>query len=341
MSDIGGPHPPQPDRPTVQDFIDAAKSRDGGAHVKLDPTLESGVRPGRLVGMKGKAWNWVVAHLDSAGPRTRDENRRAIQAYAASLARERNNREAVNAVLLRYLPSLDGRSRLFKEALLNAKEDLEFPTITDPGTNQLRAEQLSRALVYFLEPEASHNRRRLPAEEREIAALLERNITFTQLVALRNHPSIPAEAGSRTRENVLAYGKAVVQGGDERRGNCLEIACAAAYLLQSKMGVSEWSLIYYPDSEDHLFLAIGEVDDPTKPFSEWPDRCAVFDGWAQIACLARDYPGLWSAKMYEWSLQDIRLPARDGGHGDRGDRFASAEKWWDLVKKPKVKYTDD
>lgn len=121
MANVGGPNRPQLHQTDRQGFIDAANEAPQGGHVKV---AGGQVRAGTLVGMKGQAWNWLVAMPGPIGAQTRDRNRQAIEAFVGALVQAGYTRAAVEGELGRHLPGLDGRHRLSREALLDTTRAL-------------------------------------------------------------------------------------------------------------------------------------------------------------------------------------------------------------------------
>ena len=122
MANVGGPNRPQLHLANRQGFIDAANEAPQGGHVKV---VGGQVRAGTLVGMEGQAWNWLVAMPGPVGAQTRDRNRQAIEAFVGALVQAGYARAAVEGELGRHLPSLDGRHRLSREALLDTTRALQ------------------------------------------------------------------------------------------------------------------------------------------------------------------------------------------------------------------------
>lgn len=195
-------------------------------------------------------------------------------------------------------------------------------------TNLAHAYDLATTLARYMFTDVSDNRRTDRGEYNESYIL--RNSKKQTLNALRSHSQFPGTAGS-IRANVLAYGEHVLKND---AANCLEISCAAAYILNTQLGVRNWDLVHYTGGGDHVFVAIGDCGGYDDNFGNWPASCAIFDGWAQIACLASDYPTKWSAKMNEWTSANppIELPGPTGGG------FGDATAWRPVVTGSKASY---
>lgn len=195
-------------------------------------------------------------------------------------------------------------------------------------SNLAHAYDLATILARYMFPDVSDNRRTDGGEYNE--AYIIRNSKKQALNGIRTHSQFPGTAGT-SRANVIAYGKHVL---NHDAANCLEISCAAAYILESKLAVHNWDLIHYTGSGDHVFVAIGDCGTYPDDFSNWPATCAIFDGWAQIACLAQHYGTKWSAKMTEWTASSppIELPGPTGGG------FGDATAWRPVVSGSKASY---
>lgn len=198
--------------------------------------------------------------------------------------------------------------------------------------NLVHALNLATDLSRTMFTDFSDNRRpRVPPTEFEKIELnMKLNFINFEISRIRQNPDMPRN-GYKAPENVVAYGDYAFNHG--KAGNCLEIACAGAYLLDTRYGVVDWHLVNYGQAVDHVFLAIGDVGNCDTNFANWPAECAIFDGWAQIACLATNYPMKWQAKMSEWanSEQTVILPSIDGGQ-----YFTPATSWRRVVNEPKT-----
>lgn len=188
---------------------------------------------------------------------------------------------------------------------------------------------LATTLANFMFPDVSDNRRRGELSTPDLEAYranMHSNQNQADLDLLRHG------SGGNSRAELLAYGNKVVARGN--LGNCMEIACAGAASLERK-GVTNWHLVKYKSPYDHVFLAVGEVGTCPDDFDNWADKCAIFDGWAQIACLATNYKLKWNAKMDAWTnsrTYKVILPHPAGATTMMGD----ATNWKIIVGKPKV-----
>ena len=98
-------------------------------------------------------------------------------------------------------------------------------------------------------------------------------------------------------------------------GNCSELAAACAWYLD-KQNAHDFCLAEYLDEDDdHMFVALGQKADrdgkfPTN-FSEWDPQAAICDAWADIACLAREYPMRWRARIINWHIMHLDIDRED------------------------------
>lgn len=136
---------------------------------------------------------------------------------------------------------------------------------------------------------------------------------------------------SKTLVGAVGYGSQVLTRG---LGNCLEVSCAVAWYL-NEQGRFWYDLVVY-EGADHVFVAIGQPGGPNgrypDSFLNWHQDAAICDVWADIACLARDYPDRWRKRMVNWRIMNIELPT---GGVFRSPMHAN---WYDIVDKPKVSY---
>lgn len=194
-------------------------------------------------------------------------------------------------------------------------------------TNLVHALNLATDLAGFMFTDRSDNRSTDGGNYN--VAYITRNRVKQRLNGMRAK-SMPKPGANR--DQILAYGATVLA---EQIGNCFEISCAAAHTLETNYGVKNWDIVYYNPKGDHIFLAIGDCGDHADDFSDWPDDCAIFDGWAQIACMASNYKPKWSAKMSEWAATtpEVKLPSPTGSGG-----FGAATDWRTVVTWKKASY---
>ena len=141
----------------------------------------------------------------------------------------------------------------------------------------------------------------------------------TNLHQLRSNSANPM-VGDKTRKRVIQYGKAARKA---HVGNCLEYSCAVASWLDENKGPS-FDLVWLGDGRDHVFVVIGQGDPlngayPTS-LAAWDPQAAICDVWADIACLASDFPTRWKARMQNFAQIRMKL----GGQDADGDTWYRA-----------------
>lgn len=154
----------------------------------------------------------------------------------------------------------------------------------------------------------------LPQEEKEAAYLdrLEKMKVKGRLDKLRE--KMPLQGASMSKQ-VLPYARLAAEEGV---GNCLENAAIAyAYLTKATgVGRSAVDIVYLSAPGDHVFVAIGQKHgDGRYPddFGAWEDTAVICDPWADIVCLARDYPTAWRARMDEWASEGREVASMGRG----------------------------
>jgi len=86
--------------------------------------------------------------------------------------------------------------------------------------------------------------------------------------------------------------------------NCLELVFAAHFYISLLQGQAKPVFI----GNSHTILGVGEVpEDLPVDMKEWPQDLAVCDPWANISCLARDYPDEFKNKMEKWTADGKRI----------------------------------
>jgi hypothetical protein len=151
------------------------------------------------------------------------------------------------------------------------------------------------------------------------------------LHSLRSNKSNP-QAGNHSMKNCMDYGKVCIGRGI---GNCLEFSCVAGRFLQKKKAPFDLATF---TTGDHIFVAIGEPrpadgNYPTN-FATWDKDAAICDAWADIACLATDFPARWKARMTNWDNARILLAKVGGGFISPTNAY-----WYDAVDGGKSCYT--
>jgi len=173
----------------------------------------------------------------------------------------------------------------------------------------------------------------VPKEVREKAweAKTEHSFKQQHLNSLRSNKFNP-QAGDHSMEKCQKYGDACIGRGI---GNCLEYSCVVAKFLKKKKVV--FDLISF-EGGDHVFVAIGQPSPgdgryPTD-FAAWDAEAAICDAWADIGCLASQFPARWRARMNNW--ENIRLQLAQVGGG-----FISPTNayWYDAVDNGKLSFT--
>lgn len=163
----------------------------------------------------------------------------------------------------------------------------------------------------------------LPTQQR-----LEKRVFLKNMLdSMRSHHRFPGP-GKATPVNVINYGAYAIASG---YGNCLEMACAAAWFI-NQQGRFNYDLVYYPEHGDHIFVVIGHASDgngnyPTN-FTDWDENAAICDVWADIACPARDYPERWKARMQNWRIMGLTI----------ANRLPTESIWVDVVNHAKKSY---
>ena len=145
--------------------------------------------------------------------------------------------------------------------------------------------------------------------------LAENNI---RLKIFRDRYEAASHYGPYGRPN---YGAAVLGSG---HGNCYEQSCAVAWHLEMN-GSPEYALMRYR-YVDHMFVVLGQQPGVyPDEFEQWSADAAICDPWADIACLAREYPQRWRARMSNWQIMGLAIISDS-------PRYSS---WYDLVDRPK------
>jgi hypothetical protein len=147
---------------------------------------------------------------------------------------------------------------------------------------------------------------------------------------LRNNKSNP-QVGKHSMKKCRQYGEACISRGI---GNCLEYSCVVAkYLQKAKENLD---LVIF-EGGDHIFVAIGQPrpGDGRYPtdFSTWAADAAICDAWADIACLATQFPARWKARMTNWDSIRLQLAKVGGGFISPTDTY-----WYDAVDRGKLSF---
>jgi hypothetical protein len=127
---------------------------------------------------------------------------------------------------------------------------------------------------------------------------------------------------------LLDYG---VLAEEQEAGYCLEYTAVACLYLSQLKPVPVFDAVSLADPGDHVFVAIGQpcAPDGTYPmsFAAWQADAAICDGWAKLACLARDFPDQWKAKMNSWAEKPDKKPSLPG----RGRFSPTHNVWFDAL----------
>lgn len=85
----------------------------------------------------------------------------------------------------------------------------------------------------------------------------------------------------------------------------------------------------------HTAAIIGPVPPAVvaQDFEHWPDHLVICDPWTKIACMAKDYPSAFMAKMEKWSKDNKAIVLNDGTPVSPLD-----ERWTKLLKAPRYVY---
>jgi len=181
-------------------------------------------------------------------------------------------------------------------------------------------------------------RRDLMSQDKEVQTAygLKRAAMQSKLNSMREHHRFPAAGGGiESAQNAVLYGAFAIAAGF---GNCLERACATAWYLNDQ-GLFNYDLVYYTGKpgpregvNDHIFVVIGQQSGgdgifPTD-FGAWDPGAAICDAWADIACLASDYPARWRARMDNWYANGMVI----------ANRMPTDTMWKDVVDKTKSSY---
>jgi hypothetical protein len=140
------------------------------------------------------------------------------------------------------------------------------------------------------------------------------------------------QVGDRSIKRCQQYGEACIS---RALGNCLEYSCVIAKFLKNKK--VQFDLVTF-EGGDHVFVAIGQPspDGGRYPanFAAWDAEAAIADAWADIGCLASEFPNKWRARMTNWDNTHMQLAQVGGG-------FISATNayWYDAVDNGKLSFT--
>lgn len=99
-------------------------------------------------------------------------------------------------------------------------------------------------------------------------------------------------------------------------GNCTEMACMAAYLVNEEDPSSQIRIVSTDGPGDHVFCAVGpgtgwKVNMNIVDILDQDRKMIIIDPWANTCSLATDYMEAFEAKMGKWALGGKRIA--DGG----------------------------
>jgi hypothetical protein len=115
--------------------------------------------------------------------------------------------------------------------------------------------------------------------------------------------------GQTRMTQVISYGDTVLT---EQAGNCFEYSSAACSILNAMRPKPVFDVVQMP-TIDHAFVVIGgnltaDEGEYLVDMRSWDRDAAICDGWANIACWAKDYPQEWDDRMDEWNRAGLEVP---------------------------------
>lgn len=112
-----------------------------------------------------------------------------------------------------------------------------------------------------------------------------------------------------------------------RSHNCGHLARASTEYIAKRDATTSISLLAFSKPPTHSATLIGDMPpDAGANMRQWPAHLAICDPWANIACLAKDYPVVFAAKMAKWR-SDKKLIGLPGGSTIKPDD----SKWMDSI----------
>jgi hypothetical protein len=123
----------------------------------------------------------------------------------------------------------------------------------------------------------------------------QRNITFMRQISSKALAEI---------------GKDIVEQ-NVRIGNCFEMSCVAAYIIERRFPNATVHSPQVTPPGDHGLLVVGDIPG-TAPINSWRDLPDTFnayavDVWLAICCDIREYPDAVVEKLQEWEREDKRV----------------------------------
>jgi hypothetical protein len=114
----------------------------------------------------------------------------------------------------------------------------------------------------------------------------------------------------RGRPGPLDYGILAELATAYESGNCTEYAAIAWKYLVSKEVQAH--IVGLEGDGDHAFAVAGLKQPPPRDFAEWGEDVWICDPWANICCLAADYPTAWNDRMRHWENKGKMILGKDG-----------------------------
>jgi hypothetical protein len=179
-----------------------------------------------------------------------------------------------------------------QSALVTARNAL----VTLGSSNILEKGSGFGGLIEAGDAEAENLRKQSPEEMAFMERKLKLDVAFANTIV----PSrdVSQNAGMKV---LIKHGLTAQKVG---AGNCQEYAACACSALKNTRGVPAYDAVYLVNG-NHIFVAIGQDHDGNgdypKDFATWDPESAICDPWAEIACLASEYPDKWKRQMAEWA----------------------------------------
>lgn len=119
---------------------------------------------------------------------------------------------------------------------------------------------------------------------------------------------------------LVDYGRAALK---QKAGNCQEYTSVVCSYLDNLNPRPVFDAVFLEPPADHTFVVIGQQADGNgefpMSFAYWNADAAICDPWANIACLAFNYPDQWDNKLHHWADdKGKRLPGASRGMTEYG-----------------------
>ncbi|CAN7374933.1 hypothetical protein LJR230_002143 [Trinickia sp. LjRoot230] len=115
---------------------------------------------------------------------------------------------------------------------------------------------------------------------------------------------VSASTEVSTARQAFAKGLGIEAFKRSQAHNCGELAALAADYLANTLDIEVRRLRFGPQGTGYLHGVVLLADDVLPEletdFASWPSNATICDPWANIACLAQDYPAAFIAKMQKW-----------------------------------------